>query len=153
MVFNKKCARKRGVECCGQCCRFVNCRDGTKPAFPYHEGNLRLGLAIICGVVEQYREAYKKGKKNTCKRLAKWFLTEQTAILSAETYDGQAIIDNLIIKCQREYGNINDIWNAKEKNARKKTSALKQTLKETEDIKDKHRIMAKISAIKGELNE
>ena len=153
MVFNKACAKKRGVECCGQCIRFVNCRDGTKPEFPSHICNLRLGLAIIVGVTEDYEKAYSKGKRNVCRRLEKWFLTERVDVLSAETYNGKAIIEALKHRCYKEYGDIDDIWNAKEKKARKKISALKQTLKDTEDIKIKHKIVAKINTIRGELNE
>lgn len=152
MVFDEKCKKHRKVKQCNDCCRFINCRDNKPTDFnPY--ACERLGFAIIGRMTEEYRQAYQKGKKNTCNRLEKLIRSERTLLLSNEKYDGEAIADALIIKCRKEYGDIGDIWNAKEKLARKKNSALKQKLKETEDIKTKHKILSKINAIKGELNE
>lgn len=152
MIFDQRCMKRRRVDSCGKCCRFVNCRDNKKVDFnPY--ACARLGYAIVGSITEEYAIAYSKGKRNICNKLEKIIRNERTLLLTNEEYDGEAIADALIIKCRKEYGDIDDIWRAKEKSARKKISALKLKMKETEDIKDKHRILAKISAIKGELNE
>lgn len=153
MIFDKACAKRRKVSCCGSCCRFENCRDKKPVDFVNYDGCLQLGYAIIGDVCVKYEKAYQQGKRNLCKYYKNWLCSTRTTLLSAENYDGQALYDALERKCIKAYGTLDSIYKKKCNVIEGKIAEIKKQIKLTVDVKEKQKLQNKISKLRGELNE
>ena len=152
MMIDRRCMQTRKVRSCGVCCRFRECHEGQPLEIVNDKGALKLGMAVVLNVVEEYRNAYRKGQLNTMNRYAKWLRGQQANILTAETFDGQALLDHLEIKCQKEYGDFQVIYNKVQQRLDKQIEELKMDLKMSKSNEERKELKAKIRKLQGDKN-
>lgn len=151
MIFDKACRKRRKVNCCDECVRFNNCRDGVPYEPKNYQGCLKLGYGIIGSVCKEYEHAYANGNISRCANLEQWLKSPQPTILSAEKYDGVALYDALLKNCQKKYGKLEDVYEKKVVKVKEKIRDIKEQIKETTDVKQKQRLKSQINKLRGEI--
>ena len=152
MIIDRACMCNRKLKDCEQCCRFNDCKDGKETSITNMGDALKLGMAIVGDVVTEYEKAYRKGHKNKLVHYTNWFKTQQTNILTAENYDGQAILDNLQFMCERNYGKFDDIYKASQERYAERIKTLNVELKKASTNRERKELKKKIRKLQGEKN-
>ena len=148
-----KCRRNRKVISCEECYRYKECYEGKTCEPNSFDGCLKLGYAVIGDVCIRYENCYKQGKKYACEYYKKWLCSQRPTILSAETYDGQALYDALEYKCRKKYGELDDVYKRRVENIQAKIKKYKELVAHETDIKQKNQYLQTIRKLRGDLNE
>lgn len=109
----KKCRAKREVDCCEQCLRYESCYH-NKPLFDSEKlsiGEMRLGQAIVLAIEEDIKRCYKHGWKDQMNYWLKVLASERTNLLTAESVDGYASAQMIMVCCKKQYGDFEPRYN------------------------------------------
>ena len=158
MIINHECFTKRKgtgkgrLKTCEDCIRFNVCKENKPLPIENFQGALRIGYSIIYDMCEDYEKAFKNGAKNKKNYCERWLRSEQPTILSAETYDGVALVEALEIKCSKKYGTFDEIYTKVQTKYNCKLKELLEQIKTATTQRERAKLSNKINKVRSILN-
>lgn len=152
MIIDYKCAMNRRVKECNQCLRYKYCLSGEPMPLNNLRGCARIGFGIIADVCLEYQRAYRNGAKGKKEWCEKWLRSERPIILSAEQYDGVALLQAMERKCLKKYGSFEDVYNRVQLENNQKLQKLLAELKRAGSRARRKTISEEIAKVRSILN-
>ena len=137
------------IKDCTQCLRYgyPNCSKPISDA-----GALKLGYEIIYQRCNDYVIAYRDCQRGKLLFLDKWFRSKAPTILSAEEYNGVAMLENLQKKCLEKYGDFEERYTKFQKEHKQKIKELLVQLKNASTRQERARLKTALSRERALLN-
>ena len=153
MIIDRLCAENRKVKECEECYRYKYCMTGTEPPLINDKECINIGIMVVSDVVQDYEKSWRKGWKNQLDFCHRWLEGQRCNLLTAETYDGQAILSHLVIRCKKKYGDFNVIYERRQERLKKKMKVLKEQLLLADTNEERKKLKLQIRELNGEMNK
>lgn len=148
--LNRRGVGRERIKDCTKCCRYGH--DGCNLPIQNDDGALKVGYQVIYFVCEEYIHAFRDCAKNRLSHAEKWLRSERPNILSAEQYDGVAMLENLQEKCEKQYGPFEVRYLQFQMEHKAIMRELKEQLKVAETPQKRKKIKKEIDREKALLN-